>query len=208
MAARFRIGATTRTLTVGFLGGLAVAAWLWSWSAPPERRRLPDPPAVVEKVREVARLETLSVRTYKKVTYEVDPPAAESLWTALRAWTAHAVDPPVGSAIVFADAHLSLDMNRLDAGSLRVEGERVTVALPPIVTRVELRPGETEVIRSNLDSAQTAELLDRAKFAIEADVAADSVLHARARAGAEAAIERLLRGMGFERVRFVGEPGA
>jgi len=39
--------------------------------------------------------------------------------------------------------------------------------------KVELRPAETEIIGSNLDSKETAELFERARTAFEREVAAD-----------------------------------
>jgi hypothetical protein len=104
---------------------------------------------------------------------------------------------------VFADAHLGLDLARLDASSVRVRGREVWVVLPPIRATVELRPGETEVIGSNLDSAETARLLELAKDAFQREVGADRALQARARASAERQIRALLLTLGFAEVHFV-----
>jgi hypothetical protein len=68
---------------------------------------------------------------------------------------------------------------------------------------VELRPGETEVIGSNLDSAETARLLELAKVAFERELQADRALQAKARAAAEQALTALLLQVGVERVEFV-----
>jgi hypothetical protein len=79
----------------------------------------------------------------------------------------------------------------------------VYVVLPPLRTTVEIRPGDTEVIGSNLDSAETARLLQLAKDAFEREVDADRALRERARGSAERAIRGLLLGLGFADVRFV-----
>ena len=64
--------------------------------------------------------------------------------------------------------------------------------MPPIDVRVALRPGETEVIDSNLDSEQTAQLLEKARLAFEREVRADTRLQQRARDSAERALRALL----------------
>jgi hypothetical protein len=170
-------------------------------------RNLPDGPTLVETVREVARLETLDVRTYKKLTYAVDPPKSESVIGAVVNWATYTADPPVGRAMVFADVHIGLDLSRIDADSIRVQDDVVTIVLPPLASSVELRPGEMEVVASNLDSAQTAELLERAKWAIQRDVDGDPELAARARESAIRALTNLMLSTGFREVIFVDELG-
>lgn len=169
----------------------------------PRPAPLPDPPAVVERVREVARLETLEVRLYKKVTFEPQPVPAGSFWGDVLGWARHALRPPRGKAIVFAVGRLGVDLDRLGPASLRVSGREAWVALPPLAATVELLPGETEVIGSNLDSAETARLLELAKRAFENELAADPRLGARARDSARRAIEGLLLGLGFTAVHVV-----
>lgn len=164
---------------------------------------LPDPPAIATRVREVARLETLDVTLYKKVTFSPEPVEAGSLWGDVAGWLRHVFRTPRGKAIVFADAHLGLDLSRLDASSVRVTGRTVELALPPVQVSIALRPGETEVIGSNLDSAETARLLELARAAFQREVDADAALRARARASAERAIRGLLLQLGFTEVRFV-----
>jgi hypothetical protein len=164
---------------------------------------LPDPPAVATRIREVARLEALDVALYKKVAFSPEPVEAGSLWGDVAGWLRHVFRTPHGKAIVFADAHLGLDLARLDASRVRVTGRTAEIALPPVEVRVALRPGETEVIGSNLDSAETARLLELARAAFEREVQADAALRARARSSAERAIRGLLLGLGFAEVRFV-----
>jgi hypothetical protein len=163
----------------------------------------PDPPAVVTAIREVARLETLDVQLYKKVAFTPEPTEAGSLWGDVSGWLRHTFRKPEGKAIVFADARLGLDLSRLDASKVRVDGPRVQVVLPPLEVRVALRPGETEIIGSNLDSAETARLLELAQRAFEREVEADRALRARARASAERQIRALLVTLGFTQVEFV-----
>ncbi len=165
--------------------------------------RPPDAPAVLVRIREVARIETLAVSVYKKVSFSPEPTPAGSLWGDVAGWLRHTLNTPRGKAIVFADAHLGLDLARLDASSVRVAGREVWVVLPPVRVGVELRPGETEIIGSNLDSAETARLLELAKVAFEREVAADRGLRDRARASAERQIGALLATLGFTAVHFV-----
>jgi hypothetical protein len=90
-----------------------------------------------------------------------------------------------------------------------VQEREVYVVLPPLRAVVELRPGDTEIIGSNLDSAETAGLLDLAKTAFEREVEADRALRERARASAERQVRALLVTLGFAAVHFVEAlPGA
>lgn len=164
---------------------------------------LPDPPALVTQIREVARLETLDVALYKKVSFEPDPKPTDGVMDTAIEYAKFKLLPTHGKAIVFADGHLSFDLSGMDARMLRVEGERVLVRLPPLQAMVELKPDETEVINSNLDSQQTAELFAKAKLELEAELQRDQRLHQKARASAERAIRGLLLGVGFREVVFV-----
>jgi len=160
-------------------------------------------PTVVEQIRDVARLETLDVNVYKKVGYAPEPVPTGTVWKDVLLWAKAALAPSRGRALVFGTVHVGLDLSRLDASAVRLHGDTVQVALPPLVTRAEVRPAETEVISSNLDSAQTAQLLELARVAFEQDARADERLQARARLSAEQALRALLVSVGFRDVRFV-----
>ena len=190
---------------------LAVAALLLAfalgaglvWHLSHREGRLPDAPALVLKIREVARLETLDVSLYKKIDFSPDPREQATVWASLAQWASYTVRPPRGRAIVFAVAHLGLDLRKLDADSLRVTGRRVEVVLPRVQTQVELRPAEVEIIGSNLNSGQTAQLFERARNAFEAEVVADKLLQERARESARQSLRSLCVGLGFSEVAFV-----
>lgn len=167
------------------------------------RPKLPDPPSVVMQIREVARLEALDVSLYKKISFEPDPQPGASLWGAVKSWAQYTLAPSHGKAIVFATVHVGLSLAQLDERHLRISGDRVEVVLPPLQSEVELRPGETEVIHSNLDTAETAQLLELAKAAFEREVASDARLQERARSSAQRAIGGLLFSLGFRKVEFV-----
>lgn len=191
----------SRVLTVLLGAALgAVGVWLVLRPAAPS---LPDTPSVVQQMRDVARLETLDVALYKKVAFSPEPQATDAMWKDVLNWAAYAIRNPHGRAIVFADAHLGFDFQRFDTSNLRVSGTRVYVVLPPLEVKVELRPGETEVIDSNLDSAQTAQLLEKARQAFEQEVRADSRLRQRARDSAERSLRALLLTLGYREVLFV-----
>lgn len=166
-------------------------------------RAEPDPAAVVLQIREVARLETLEVQLYKKVSFDAQPEAGATLAQDVLNWAKFTLRPPKGKAIVFAIARLGLDLQRLDAKHLRVRGGEAWVVLPPVEAQIELLPGETEVIGSNLDSEQTAQLLQLAKEAFETEVRADRKLREKARGSAERSIRGLLLQLGYSRVHFV-----
>ncbi|HWE22574.1 MAG TPA: DUF4230 domain-containing protein [Myxococcales bacterium] len=179
----------------------AGAVWHFSHRDKP----LPDPPALVVKVRQVARLQSLDVSLYKKVTFAPDPRETGTVWGDLMQWASYSLRPPRGRAIVFAVAHLSLDLTKLDPSSLRVTGRRVEVVLPAVQVEVELKPAETEIIGSNLDSKETAQLFELARSAFEREVAADEKIKAQARASAEQSLRGLFVGLGFTEVEFLKE---
>jgi Protein of unknown function (DUF4230) len=190
---------------------LAVAALLLAfalgaglvWHLSYREPRLPDAPALVLKIREVARLETLDVSLYKKIDFSPDPREQTTVWASLAQWASYTLRPPRGRAIVFAVAHLGIDLRKLDADSLRVTGRRVEVVLPRVQTQVELRPAEVEIIGSNLNSDQTAQLFERARNAFEAEVIADKLLQERARESARQSLRSLCVGLGFSEIAFV-----
>lgn len=190
-----------RRILLALAAALAGAALVYLVLRPREPA-VPDPPALITRMREVARLETLDVALYKKVTFRPDLPQSDALWRDVLNWARYAVNEPRGKAIVFADAHLGYDLGRLRPEDVRVEGRRVTVMLPPLEVRVALKPGETEVINSNLDSQQTAQLLELARGAFEREVREDPALQARARESAERALGLFLQSVGFTDVRF------
>lgn len=184
-------------------GCLVTGAGLMYWKVLQARQAPPDPPALIVQMREVMRLETLDVSLYKKVSFEPDPVAGKTVWADLVEWAKFAVAAPRGRAIIFADVHLGFDLSKLDVHSMRIEGGRIEVVLPPVQAKAELKPGETEVIGSNLDSAQTAKLFELAKGAFEGEVLADPKLTRRARASAERQLRALLMTVGFREVVFV-----
>jgi len=163
----------------------------------------PDAASVVLRIREVARLETLDVAVHKKIHFVPDPKPQASVIEEIWNWAKYSLHPPRGKAIVFANVHLALDLEKLGENSIRLNGKNVWMVLPPIESHVELKAEETEIIDSNLDSAQTAELLGLATRAIEQDVMNDKGLHERARRSAERAIRGLLMTLGFADVHFV-----
>jgi hypothetical protein len=169
------------------------------------RDRLPDSAAVATQIREVARLETLEVTLYKKISFAPEPSPGDSLWSDLGHWLQYSLNKPEGRAIVFARARIGLDLQKLDASKVRIAGDRVELSLPPLSPTVEVLPGETEIIGSNLDSAETAQLFQRAKEGFERQVERDAALRERARSSAQRALRGLLLTLGFREVRFEEE---
>ncbi|GAC1338667.1 MAG: hypothetical protein NVSMB23_06660 [Myxococcales bacterium] len=173
-----------------------------SWSLAHRAKDLPDAPALVLRVREVARLETLDVTLYKKVDFAPDPAPTQTLWDGVAQWARYTLKAPRGRAIVFAHAHLGVDLARLDERSLRVAGRRVELVLPRPQVSVELLPAETEVIGSNLDAAETAQLFALARDAFTRQVEADAALRERALESARRALRALFFQAGFSEVAF------
>lgn len=180
------------------LGSGVTLAWRMTSRAPAPA----DPAAVLVRVREVARLETLDVAVYKKVSFSPEPTPGSSFWGDVAGWLRHTLAAPRGKAIVFADAHLGLDLEKLGPENVLVRERTVWIVLPPIRVTVEIRPGETEILGSNLDSAETARLLELARVAFEREIAADARIRAQARRASERALRGLLMELGFREVNF------
>jgi hypothetical protein len=144
----------------------------------------------------------LDVSLYKKVSFEPEPVPAGSFWGDVLNWARYSLRPPRGKAIVFADVHLGFQFSKIDESSLRVAGPRVEIRLPPLQAQVELKPAETEIIGSNLDSQQTAQLLELARAAFEREALADPKLRKRARDSAERSLRALFLSLGFYEVVF------
>jgi Protein of unknown function (DUF4230) len=160
-------------------------------------------PPVVLRIREAARLETLDVTLYKKIDFAPDPKPPDSVWGSVAQFARYAVRPPRGKAIVFAEAHLSIDLRKLDDQGVRVTGKKVQVVLPRLETKVELRPQDTEIIGSTLDSAETAQLFALAQEAFLKEVSGDAALKEKATLAAKHSLQALLGSLGFWQVEFV-----
>ena len=192
-----------RTLVVALVAcvvGMGVATYFLRFR---KNTVVPDPPAVVEKIREVAKLETLQVTAYKIMVFKPDPQVTGSLTRDFIASAKDLVNPSEGKAIVFADLYAGLDLEHLTLDKLRVRGDSIEVVLPPVTTRVELRPADTVVVASNLDSQETMQLLERAKVRFETELGRNPELRARAQRANERAIQALLITLGFREVIFV-----
>jgi hypothetical protein len=188
---------------LGLLTALLIAAGAYV-ATRPRPPRDPDSAAVITQLREVARLETLDLTMYKKLTFTPDPPpAAEGTWQGLLNWASFTLRNPHGRAILFAVVHLGIDLQKRDAEHGRVEGDHAWLVLPPVTAQVELLPGETEIIDSNLDSADTARLLDAAKVAFGREALADPRLRERAKQANLRALRAVLATLGFRTVEVV-----
>jgi hypothetical protein len=195
---------------LALLAGVAAGVAL-SFALRPQRPAPPPAPIVVEKLREVARLEALEVRVYKKVAYAPEPRSAPTLWGDVFNWAKFTLRNANGRAIVFAVLHLGVDVDQLRADRILAQGRAVRVALPEVKVQVELDPEQTEVIGSNLDSRETAQLFALAKEAFLREASADPMLKAKARRACERAMRAILLSAGFDEVIFVDgleAPGA
>lgn len=186
---------------VAIAAGLGIGQKLYA----PKPRTQPNMPAVIQQMRTVARLESLDVLLFKKISFSPDPHPTGSMLGDVLSWAKFTLHPPHGKAIVFAEAHLGVDMQKLDAKSVRKVGDTLYVRLPKVAVRVELRPGDTEIIDSSLDSKQTAQLFAVAKEAFSEQVNGDRQLINKAKSSAAMAIQGLLLQAGFRQVRFVDQ---
>ncbi|MFN0062951.1 MAG: DUF4230 domain-containing protein [Myxococcaceae bacterium] len=192
-------------LTLVFAAG--VGAFLTTWAPWRNVPRRPEAPLLIERIREVARLETLEVSLHRKVSFAPDPPAlaTDGFWSELTAFAQHALRNPNARAILFADVHLTWDLSKLGPDDIAVKGDVVHVRFPQLQTHVEMRPDETEIIGSNLNSAETAEMFAKAQRAFAMQTQFDPQLRGRAERSAQQALRALLLPLGFRDVVFVAE---
>jgi hypothetical protein len=173
-----------------------------------ERLAAAEPPAVVERIREVQRLEVLEVTVHKKVEFAPDVRPQATLLADVLQYARETVAPRRGRAIVFAQARFYVDLRRLRADQVQVRGDEVTLELPEPEIETSVLPAETEVVASNLDSAQTAAMLESAEGQLRGAVLSDAALRQRARDAAARSLGALLKGLGFKRVVIGARPAA
>ncbi len=172
-----------------------------------ERLAAAEPPAVIERIRDVQRLEVLEVTVHKKVTFAPDPKPEPTLLAGVWAYARETVAPRRGKALVFANARFFVDLRRLKPEQVQVRGDAVTIELPEPEVEANVLPGETEIIASNLDSEGTAALLETAELELKASVQHDAKLRTRARDAAARTLTGLLKGLGFRKVTISGRDG-
>ena len=165
-----------------------------------ERLAADEPPAIIDRIRDVQRLEVLEVTVHEKLTFAPDPAPQPTLLAGVWAYARETVAPKRGRAIVFAQARFYVDLRRLKSDEVVVNGDEVTLTLPEPEVEASLLPGETEIIASNLDSHETAQLLAEAQTKLRGAVASDAKLRQRAREAAARTMTGLLKGLGFRKV--------
>lgn len=197
-AARILLFTVVAVVTFGL--GVAGTYYILRGAAP----RLPDGPIVVERLRDVARLETLDVSLHEVIHFQPDPVYSDSKLKMVFEFAKQELKlHDRGTAVVFAEAHVGFDLSKLSPENVRIQGGQVTVKLPPLSTQVELLPEQTLVVDSNLDSQQTMQLLEVAKQRFEARMLQDARIKDRARASSERALRALLITLGFQDIQFV-----
>jgi hypothetical protein len=179
-------------------------SWLWSRLqvlTAPTYRTQPSPIVIVQQLRAMNRLETARQTTMHDVAVEVS--------NGLPVWLA-------GERLrmrVVAEVTAGVDLQRLRAEQVQVEGRRVVVYLPsPQIFDVIIREGDTRVyhrergwlvFRPNKEIEQRA----RQQAWLEArNAARESGLLQQARQNAEKSLRELLRQLGFEQVEFRWQP--
>jgi hypothetical protein len=154
-------------------------------------------PSTVDRIHEIARLEVLEVTVHRKVTFAPGPEPHTTFLADVVAYARDTVAPRRGKAIVFADARFYVDLRK---ARIQANGEHVSVTLPEPEVQASLLPAETEIITSNLDSAQTAQLLDEAQGELRSSVASDAALRQKARDAAVRTVSGLVAALGFQDV--------
>jgi hypothetical protein len=154
-------------------------------------------PSTVDRIHEIARLEVLEVTVHRKATFAPGPEPHTTFLADVVAYARDTVAPRRGKAIVFADARFYVDLRK---ARISADGDHVSVTLPEPEVQASLLPAETEIIASNLDSAQTAQLLDEAQGELRSTVASDAALRRRAHEAAVRTVSSLVTALGFHDV--------
>jgi hypothetical protein len=159
--------------------------------------RLSAPATAVERIHDIARLEVLEVTVHRKAAFSPPLEPHSTVLADVIAYARETVAPRRGRAIVFADTRFFVDLRK---AVLRVDAERVEVTLPQLELESSLLPAETEIIASNLDSAQTAQMLDEAEGQLRSAVSSDAALRKRAHEAAVRSVTGLVTALGFRDV--------
>lgn len=200
---RWTLGGGVLLVAIGVYAGLTAAVIGLSR---PRAPALPDGPALIERIREVARLEALDVELRKQVSWAPDPVASGSLVVDVLHWAKDLVRPVEGTMWVAGTAHVGVDLARLDVARIHVVDRVAWIDLPPLVTDVALDPAGTHALRGNLDQEGTARLLAKARLHLVFEVERDVAVQAKARVAVEKALRGLLLPLGFAAVEFAPPP--
>jgi hypothetical protein len=164
---------------------------------------LPDPVTIVHEVRTLARLETIHYTVEKVITAETGQGALGFLFGDRMLFIAH------GSVIA------GVDLEKLEPQDVRIDSQGAVYLWLP----------EPEIFVATLDNDlsyvydRETGLLTRGDITLEAaarqaaedeirKAALDDGILEQARVNAEAALDRLLRAAGIERLHFVNEQGS
>lgn len=183
------------------VGVVAAGAWFFQHSV--RAFSHPEPGALVEQVKEVARLQTLEVRLATAVEHVPDPKLAPTFTGQVLSWAAYNLRAKKGRALVSGVARVSLDLSELDASAFHFDNDRVILVMPPMTTSVDIDLDRTEIVASNLNSSDTAELFEKGRRSLTMQVERNETLQQQARTAAQNALQKLLLSAGFREVVFV-----
>src|SRR6185436_8609840 len=88
-----------------------------------ERLAAQEPPPVIDRIREVQRLEVLEVTVHKKLTFAPDPAPQTTLLGDMLQYARESVAPRRGRALVFAQARFFVDLRKLKTEQVKVTGD-------------------------------------------------------------------------------------
>ena len=193
------------SLITMFLAGFAIAGvlafvvgWL-VWSRPGSRLDLSQP-AVVMKIQQLQRLQTVVYTLEKIVSGSQDTPYLPRLLAGDRILL-----------IVHGEVTAGIDLAALDASSLQVSGENISMQLPEpdvFATRIDNEKTRVYSRETGLLVRPDPDLESVARREAERQIrqaAIDGGILRAAETNARATLMTLLQGLGFKSVQFVDE---
>ena len=193
------------SLITMFLAGFAIAGvlafvvgWL-VWSRPGSRLDLSQP-AVVMKIQQLQRLQTVVYTLEKIVSGSQDTPYLPRLLAGDRILL-----------IVHGEVTAGIDLAALDASSLQVSGENIAMQLPEpdvFTTRIDNEKTRVYSRETGLLVRPDPDLESVARREAERQIrqaAIDGGILRAAETNARATLMTLLQGLGFKSVQFVDE---
>jgi hypothetical protein len=193
------------SLITMFLAGFAIAGvlafvvgWL-VWSRPGSRLDLSQP-AVVMKIQQLQRLQTVVYTLEKIVSGSQDTPYLPRLLAGDRILL-----------IVHGEVTAGIDLAALDASSLQVSGENIAMRLPEpdvFTTRIDNEKTRVYSRETGLLVRPDPDLESVARREAERQIrqaAIDGGILRAAETNARATLMTLLQGLGFKSVQFVDE---
>jgi hypothetical protein len=158
---------------------------------------IPDPVSIIHEIRSLARLETIQYTVEKVITADSGREDLKALFGDKLLFVAH------------GEVTAGINLEKLGLDDVKLEGKAVSIKLPEpevLVTRLDNQSSYVYDRQTGLLVREDTQLESLARQKAEEEIyrtAIDDGILDQARANAENYLDRLIRSLGYEDVRFV-----